>query len=115
MSNLDHRHLVSSNVVAMWQRRALLVREREPQLPGASRDAKAVSGPAPACVASGDERPSAVSAGRYGLGLLSLSLSRTVEQMADVIGMYHDAQAECEPLTDVRNDRVGVVHARSLL
>jgi alkanesulfonate monooxygenase SsuD/methylene tetrahydromethanopterin reductase-like flavin-dependent oxidoreductase (luciferase family) len=50
---------------------------------------------------------SAVSAGRYGLGLLSLSLSRTVERMTEVIAMYHAAQAESEPLTHVRNDRVG--------
>ncbi len=56
--------------------------------------------------------PSAVTAGRDGFGLLSFALLQPVEAMAEIINQYRAAQLEAEleghqPLTKVRNDRVG--------
>ncbi len=56
--------------------------------------------------------PSAVTAGREGLGLLSFALLQPVSVMADTIRQYRAAQLEAEleghpPMTQVRNDRVG--------
>ncbi len=94
-------------VVAMWHEERFSYESENLSFPERLVTPKPYQDPHPPVWQAATSDSSAVSAGRYGLGLLSLSLSRTVEQMADVIGMYHDAQAECEPLTDVRNDRVG--------
>jgi alkanesulfonate monooxygenase SsuD/methylene tetrahydromethanopterin reductase-like flavin-dependent oxidoreductase (luciferase family) len=67
--------------------------------------------------AAGD--PSAVSAGRLGLGLLSMAITRPIAETARTVELYRDAQAEArrehiKPLTGVRNDKFGVytlVHA----
>ncbi len=60
----------------------------------------------------GQRAPSAVTAGRDGFGLLSFALLQPVEAMAEIINQYRAAQLEAEleghqPLTKVRNDRVG--------
>ena len=64
--------------------------------------------PHPPCWLAAASNPSAVSAGRLGLGLLSFALLQPVEKMAETIAVYRDAQTEStELLTRVRNDRVG--------
>jgi alkanesulfonate monooxygenase SsuD/methylene tetrahydromethanopterin reductase-like flavin-dependent oxidoreductase (luciferase family) len=60
----------------------------------------------PAWLAAASER-SAESAGHHGFGLLSFALLQPVEAMAKVIDVYRNAQADCVPLTRVRNDRAG--------
>ena len=63
--------------------------------------------PPPAWLAAASES-SAETAGKYGLGLLSFALMQPVEAMAKVIDVYRNAQADAaEPITRVRNDRVG--------
>jgi alkanesulfonate monooxygenase SsuD/methylene tetrahydromethanopterin reductase-like flavin-dependent oxidoreductase (luciferase family) len=64
--------------------------------------------PHPPCWLAAATEPSAVNAGRLGLGLLSFALVQPVEAMAHHVQVYRDAQTEpAEPLTRVRNDRIG--------
>jgi alkanesulfonate monooxygenase SsuD/methylene tetrahydromethanopterin reductase-like flavin-dependent oxidoreductase (luciferase family) len=64
--------------------------------------------PHPPCWLAAATEPSAVNAGRLGLGLLSFALVQPVEAMAHHVDVYRDAQTEpAEPLTRVRNDRIG--------
>ena len=94
-------------VVGMWAEERYSYSSPNFEFPLRMQTPKPFQDPHPPVWQAATSDSSAVSAGRYGLGLLSLSLSRTVEQMAEVIASYHAAQAESEPLTHVRNDRVG--------
>ena len=94
-------------VVAMWADERFSYSSPNLEFPPRIMSPRPFQDPHPPVWQAATSDSSAVSAGRYGLGLLSLSLSRTVERMTEVIAMYHAAQAESEPLTHVRNDRVG--------
>jgi alkanesulfonate monooxygenase SsuD/methylene tetrahydromethanopterin reductase-like flavin-dependent oxidoreductase (luciferase family) len=94
-------------VVGMWTEERFSYSSPEFSFPERVQTPKPYQDPHPAVWQAATSDSSAVSAGRYGLGLLSLSLTRTIEQMTRVIEMYHEAQADSEPLTRVRNDRVG--------
>ncbi len=94
-------------VVGMWSEERFSYSSPAFEFPERIQTPKPYQDPHPAVWQAATSDSSAVSAGRFGLGLLSLSLTRTIEQMANVIGMYHEAQADSEPLTKVRNDRVG--------
>jgi alkanesulfonate monooxygenase SsuD/methylene tetrahydromethanopterin reductase-like flavin-dependent oxidoreductase (luciferase family) len=94
-------------VIGMWAEEKFEYSSPNLEFPSRMQTPKPYQDPHPPVWQAATSDSSAVSAGRYGLGLLSLSLSRTVEQMAEVIASYHAAQAESEPLTHVRNDRVG--------
>ena len=94
-------------VVGMWEQERFAYESPKFSFPERVQTPKPFQDPHPPVWQAATSDGSAVSAGRYGLGLLSLSLSRTVDQLADIIKLYHGAQAESEPLTRVRNDRVG--------
>lgn len=94
-------------VVAMWREERFAYQSEHLSFPERVIIPKPYQDPHPAVWQAATSDSSAVSAGRYGLGLLSLSLTRPIDKMAEVIGLYHQAQADYEPLTDVRNDRVG--------
>ena len=94
-------------VVGMWTEERFSYKSPNLEFPERIQTPKPYQDPHPPVWQAATSDSSAVSAGRYGLGLLSLSLSRPVEKMAEVIAMYHEAQRQPELLTKVRNDRVG--------
>ena len=94
-------------VVGMWEQERFSYKSPKFEFPERVQTPKPYQDPHPPVWQAATSDASAVSAGRFGLGLLSLSLQRTVEQMAEVIRKYHEAQADGTPLTRVRNDRVG--------
>jgi alkanesulfonate monooxygenase SsuD/methylene tetrahydromethanopterin reductase-like flavin-dependent oxidoreductase (luciferase family) len=94
-------------VVAMWEQERFSYSSDALEFPERVQTPKPYQDPHPPVWQAATSDSSAVSAGQYGLGLLSLSLSRTVERMAEVIALYHEAQSDATPLTGVRNDRVG--------
>ncbi|MDE0750477.1 MAG: LLM class flavin-dependent oxidoreductase [Acidimicrobiales bacterium] len=64
--------------------------------------------PHPPCWLAAASDASAANAGRMGLGLLSFALLQPVEAMARAVDVYRTARDEgVEPLTRVRNDRIG--------
>ena len=91
----------------MWEQERFSYKSPKFEFPERVQTPKPYQDPHPPVWQAATSDASAVSAGRFGLGLLSLSLQRTVEQMAEVIRKYHEAQADGTPLTRVRNDRVG--------
>ena len=78
-------------VVRMWEKRAILLGQPEPDVPRADPDAQAVPGPAPAGVAGGRQREERGQRREHGLGLLSSSLLQPVEKMAETISAYRTA------------------------
>jgi alkanesulfonate monooxygenase SsuD/methylene tetrahydromethanopterin reductase-like flavin-dependent oxidoreductase (luciferase family) len=75
---------------------------------------KPVQSPHPRPWLAASSASSAENAGRNGVGLLSFSLIRPLNEMEEHIRVFREAQAACrEPLTRVKNDRVGaytIVH-----
>lgn len=103
----DHWKEAIEIVVAMWEQERFSYESPNLSFPERVVLPKPFQDPHPPVWQAATSDPSAISAGRYGLGLLSLSLQRTVDQLADIIQKYHAAQADCTPLTGVQNDRVG--------
>lgn len=67
---------------------------------------KPVQDPHPPCWMAASSTGSAQAAGAMGLGLLSLSIMRPLEQMAETIQLYRRAAAAAQPITRVVNNRV---------
>lgn len=101
-------------VVKMWENERFSYDSPNYHLPERVVLPKPVQSPHPAPWLAANTPPSVVNAGRHGLGLLSFALVRPLDQMEEHIRIYRDAQRECkQPLTRVKNDRVGaytIVH-----
>ncbi len=67
-----------------------------------------VQDPHPPCWMAAASDGSAEAAGAMGLGVLSLSIMRPLEQMAATIQRYRKAAADPRPITSVVNNRVAV-------
>jgi alkanesulfonate monooxygenase SsuD/methylene tetrahydromethanopterin reductase-like flavin-dependent oxidoreductase (luciferase family) len=106
-------------VVGMWSNERFSYESPNLSFPERVQTPKPFQDPHPPVwqAAAGD--PSALSAGRLGLGLLSMAITRPIAETARTVELYRDAQEEARresitPLTGVRNDRFGVytlVHA----
>ena len=94
-------------VVKMWEQELFSWDSPNFSMPERIQGPKPFQDPHPPCWVAAAGEPSAINAGKNGIGLLSFSLLQPVEKMADHVRIYHEAQAECVPLTRVRNDRVG--------
>ncbi len=99
-------------VVAMWEQERFSYESPNFSFPERVQTPKPFQDPHPPVwqAAAGD--PSAVSAGRSGLGLLSMAITRPVADTAETVRVYREAQRQAEaegvaPLTRVRNNRVG--------
>jgi alkanesulfonate monooxygenase SsuD/methylene tetrahydromethanopterin reductase-like flavin-dependent oxidoreductase (luciferase family) len=64
--------------------------------------------PHPPCWMAASSDSSAAVAGSLGLGVLSLSIMRPVEQMAETIRQYREASQNAKPITRVLNNRAAV-------
>ncbi|MGE0880417.1 MAG: LLM class flavin-dependent oxidoreductase [Acidimicrobiia bacterium] len=106
-------------VVKMWEQERFSWDSPNFKMPERMQTPKPFQDPHPPVwqAAAGD--PSAISAGRNGLGLLSMSITRPVSETARTVELYRQAQRDAEaegvaPLTRIRNNRIGVytlVHA----
>jgi alkanesulfonate monooxygenase SsuD/methylene tetrahydromethanopterin reductase-like flavin-dependent oxidoreductase (luciferase family) len=99
-------------VVAAWTQESLSWDTDLITFPERKQCPKPYQDPHPPAWLAAASAPSAVAAGKLGFGLLSFALMQPVEVMADIINQYRAAQLEAEiegiqPLTKVRNDRVG--------
>ncbi|MFN8026582.1 MAG: LLM class flavin-dependent oxidoreductase [Acidimicrobiia bacterium] len=95
-------------VVGMWENERFSYESPNLSFPERMQTPKPFQDPHPPAWLAASSETSAATAGRYGMGLLSFALMQPVESMANQIDVYRAAQAECtEPLTRVRNDRVG--------
>ena len=94
-------------VVKMWEQETFSWDSPNFQFPERMQTPKPVQDPHPPCWVAAASETSAINAGKHGLGLLSFSLLQPVDTMAEHVRVYHEAQADCVPLTRVRNDRVG--------
>jgi alkanesulfonate monooxygenase SsuD/methylene tetrahydromethanopterin reductase-like flavin-dependent oxidoreductase (luciferase family) len=99
-------------VVRMWEQERFSWDSPMITFPERMQTPKPFQDPHPPVWLAAATEKSALNAGKYGLGLLSFALFQPVDVMADVINKYRGAQAEAreaqtEPLTRVRNDRVG--------
>jgi alkanesulfonate monooxygenase SsuD/methylene tetrahydromethanopterin reductase-like flavin-dependent oxidoreductase (luciferase family) len=99
-------------VVKMWEQERFSYESPNFSFPERVQTPKPYQDPHPPVwqAAAGD--PSAVSAGRSGLGLLSMAITRPVSDTAQTVRVYREAQRQAEaegisPLTRVRNNRVG--------
>lgn len=101
-------------VVQMWEQERFSYDSPNYHFPERMVLPKPVQSPHPPPWLAASGAPSAESAGRNGVGLLSFALVRPLDQMEEHIRIYRDAQRSCErPLTRIRNDRVGaytIVH-----
>ncbi len=98
-------------VVGMWEQERFSYHSDNFTFPERMQTPKPFQDPHPPCWQAAASPTSAVSAGRYGLGLLSFALLQPVERMAEHITAYRQAQAIAKAedmITRVRNDRVGV-------
>jgi alkanesulfonate monooxygenase SsuD/methylene tetrahydromethanopterin reductase-like flavin-dependent oxidoreductase (luciferase family) len=100
-------------VVGMWEQERFSYDSPNFHFPERVQTPKPFQFPHPPVwqAAAGD--PSAISAGRAGLGLLSMAITRPVSETARTVQVYRDANAEAQaeevpPLTRVRNNRIGV-------
>lgn len=95
-------------VVEAWKRERISWDTELLKMPERVQIPKPYQDPHPPCWLAAASEPSAVTAGKDGLGLLSFALLQPVSAMAHVIEVYRDAQTNPgPPVTDVRNDRVG--------
>ncbi|MGA2306462.1 MAG: LLM class flavin-dependent oxidoreductase [Acidimicrobiales bacterium] len=99
-------------VVRMWEQERFSWDSPMITFPERMQTPKPFQDPHPPVWLAAATEKSALNAGKYGLGLLSFALFQPVDAMAGVINGYREAQAEAqeaqtEPLTRVRNDRVG--------
>lgn len=95
-------------VVAAWTNERLEWKSEYIDFPERFITPRPVQDPHPPAWLAAASETSASTAGREGLGLLSFALLQPVETMAEHIRFYRKGQEECEePLTKVRNDRVG--------
>jgi alkanesulfonate monooxygenase SsuD/methylene tetrahydromethanopterin reductase-like flavin-dependent oxidoreductase (luciferase family) len=98
-------------VVGMWENERFAYESENISFPARMQTPKPFQDPHPPVWQAAASAKSAVSAGQYGLGLLSFALLQPVETMAEHISAYRQAQAMARPedmITRVRNDRVGV-------
>jgi alkanesulfonate monooxygenase SsuD/methylene tetrahydromethanopterin reductase-like flavin-dependent oxidoreductase (luciferase family) len=95
-------------VVKMWEQERFTWDSPNFHMPERVILPKPVQDPHPPVWLAAAGEQSAQNAGLNGLGLLSFALLQPVEAMANHIAVYRDAQKACvEPLTRVKNDRVG--------
>ena len=113
----DHWREAIEIVVGMWENETFSWESENLSFPERMQTPKPFQDPHPPVWQAAATVKSAISAGEFGLGLLSFALLQPVERMAEHIQAYRTAQAIARPqdmLTRVRNDRVGVytlVHA----
>jgi alkanesulfonate monooxygenase SsuD/methylene tetrahydromethanopterin reductase-like flavin-dependent oxidoreductase (luciferase family) len=110
----DHWQEAVEIVVKMWENERFSYDSPNYHLPERMVLPKPVQSPHPPPWLAATSPPSAENAGIHGLGLLSFALVRPLDQMEEHIRIYREAQAACkQPLTRVKNDRVGaytIVH-----
>ena len=95
-------------VVKAWEQERISWDSELIKFPERMQTPKPYQDPHPPAWLAAASESSAETAGKYGLGLLSFALMQPVEAMAKVIDVYRNAQADAaEPITRVRNDRVG--------
>lgn len=96
-------------VIAAWEKERFSWNSDLLTMPERVQTPKPFQDPHPPVWLAAASTPSAETAGRMGLGLLSFALLQPVEAMAEIIAAYRKAhRAMTEPLTRVINDRVGV-------
>jgi alkanesulfonate monooxygenase SsuD/methylene tetrahydromethanopterin reductase-like flavin-dependent oxidoreductase (luciferase family) len=94
-------------VVKAWEQEEISWDSELIQMPARIQDPKPYQDPHPPVWLAAASETSAQNAGRNGLGLLSFALLQPVEKMAQIIEIYREAQGTAQPLTRVKNDRVG--------
>lgn len=99
-------------VTAMWSEEYFSWDSELLSFPERIQTPKPYQDPHPPAWLAAATKPSAVSAGKYGLGLLSFALFQPVSAMQEVIETYREAQEQARidatpSLTNVRNDRAG--------
>lgn len=98
-------------VVGMWEQERFSYKSERLTFPERVQTPKPFQDPHPPVWQAAASEKSAISAGEYGLGLLSFALLQPVEKMAEHIRAYRSAQAMARPedmLTRVKNDKVGI-------
>jgi len=96
-------------ISAMWREEYFDWESPRFEFPRRMVTPKPLQDPHPPCWMAATSPDSSAIAGRHQLGLLSLSIMRPLEQMAEQIAAYRDAwnSPDAKPLSDVANDRVG--------
>jgi alkanesulfonate monooxygenase SsuD/methylene tetrahydromethanopterin reductase-like flavin-dependent oxidoreductase (luciferase family) len=94
-------------IVAMWERERFSWKsDTFGEFPERVVTPKPWQDPHPPCWVAASSDDTATVAGEHGLGLLSLSILRSVESLAKQIEQYRAAIRRAKPLTRVLNDRV---------
>jgi len=94
-------------IVAMWERERFSWKsDGFGEFPERVVTPKPWQDPHPPCWVAASSDDTATVAGEHGLGLLSLSILRSVESLAKQIEQYRAAIRRAKPLTRVLNDRV---------
>src|SRR5215471_3533226 len=96
-------------IAAMWREEYFEWDSPRFQFPRRMVTPKPLQDPHPPCWMAATSPDSSALAGRNQLGLLSLSIMRPLEKMAEQITAYREAWSspEAKPLSDVANNRVG--------
>jgi len=93
-------------VVGMWEEERFSFDGTYLKFPERVVTPKPVQDPHPPCWMAGTSPGSAEVAGRFGLGLLSLSIMRPLDMLADQVRQYREAQELATPLTRVTTNKV---------
>ena len=93
-------------IVSMWEKERFAWDSPSFKFPERVVTPKPYQDPHPPCWVAASSPDTAAIAGENGLGLLSLSILKQVEELSEQIRQYRQASQRAEPLTRVLNDRV---------
>ena len=111
------------SVVAMWEQEKFSWDSafmKFPEFPSYDGDTRSITpkpyqDPHPPAWMAAVSPDSVELAGSLGLGMLSLTIMQSVDELEKRIKIYREASANCtEPITRVKNNKVGAVHPRPL-
>ena len=105
-------------IVSMWEKERFSWDSPSFQFPERVVTPKPYQDPHPPCWVAASSPDTAAIAGENGLGLLSLSILKQVDELSEQIRQYRQASRRAKPLTRVHNDRVAaytLVHCAETL
>jgi alkanesulfonate monooxygenase SsuD/methylene tetrahydromethanopterin reductase-like flavin-dependent oxidoreductase (luciferase family) len=105
-NSLDQMHEAVQAIVQMWESEYFEFHGKYLDFPKRMVTPKPFQDPHPPAWMAASSDSSAAVAGSWGLGLLSLSIMRPVDQLGDLISKYRQEFKKATPITRVSNEKV---------
>ena len=93
-------------VVKMWGQERFSWDSPQFQMPERVQSPKPFQDPHPPCWLAVDSAASAFDAGRYGVGMMTYTLTQSLNEVGSHVAAYRSGQAVAEPITDSTNNRI---------